>query len=170
MKSGLLSIYGARTLRVWCRDMTHVSPVAPQSALDKYVKDLVCSAEEYEKAKAAGNSIRMAASALGSIRATLTFLREVQAPGHVAAPFYEASDLIKNAVVPARIMRGFDALPHHQYEKVIQAVAVWFLIQCGMDEDGACRRALGKNEPEAIKALKKKLPWEAYTEKNTISP
>lgn len=86
-------------------------------------------------------------SAWASIAMTVRLLHDLGLRGHLFAPLMEAAEIVQKEL-------NSKALPKNRAEKVFEAIAVKFQIDCGLDEDRACRKVLAKNEPKVINNLK----------------
>jgi hypothetical protein len=110
-----------------------------KEAFAKYMEGLERAALGFDKERSR--------SARDSVVQTVRFLANVGAPGHLITPLMEAAEL-------AMPKLHQNSLSLARGERVFQAVAVKFQIQCGLTEDRACRKVLGSNQAEAINKLK----------------
>ena len=134
-----------------------------KDALAKYLKGLERTAADFDKAgpNIAQDTMRLRVSS-AAIVLTVRFLEGIGADAYLVAPLMEAVEVLQGMIVP-------DSMPRERQERVYQAFAVKLQIECGLNEDRACRKVLGNNAPEAA-ARKLKNFIAALTRKSNPYP
>ena len=119
-----------------------------KDALAKYLKGLERTAAVLNEVwpGTAQDTMRLRVSC-DAITLTVRFLEGVGADAYLSAPLDVALMALHEMIIP-------DSVPSDRLERVFQAFAVKLQIECGLNEDRACRKVLGNNEPEAAKKLK----------------